>query len=513
MIVAESSEVRNMENRAVEQGKTLSYLMEKAGTKAAETAAEMMYKYKLKNICILCGTGNNGGDGFVAARLLSVMSENVSVILADGDPKTDLAKMNFNLLPDKVKILAFYSQQIECVQVIEESDIIIDAIYGIGFHGMLNPQVSDIMQICSENKKAYKIALDLPSGIHCDSGEISGDCFNADLTLSFTCLKPLHVLYPSMDFCGEIRVADVGISKNIIDTCHYIMKTTDDFVAENHIKPKKMSAHKGTNGTLLSICGSYGMAGAAVLAGSAALRTGVGILKTALPESIYPIVAAKLTESVFVPLRQTEDGKISEYEIDKLIYDITDRCSAVLIGCGLGTGTGVTEFVSRVIETSLKPVIVDADGINAVAANIDVLRRANAPIIMTPHPGEMARLLGTDIITVQKNRYKLAKDFAQNYNVILALKGANTLVAFPDGKVYVNRTGNNGMAKGGSGDVLAGMTASFAAQGMSVEKSAVYAVYYHGLAGDACAEKYSRRTMKAGDLIDAIRDMDFDIER
>lgn len=509
MLVIDSSEIKNIEKLAAQQGMPLSSLMEQAGTKIAEIATEIIYKKKLKNICIICGTGNNGGDGLVAARLMSVMKCNVRVILADGDPKTDLAKMNFNLLPNKVEVFSFYERAIECVSIIEESDMIIDAVYGIGFRDGLNPQTGEIIRLCNENKKACKIAVDVPSGIVCDSGEIINDCFKADITVSFTALKPLHVLYPSMDCCGEIRVADVGIPKNIMSVCSYTMKTTDCYIKNNPLRERRMSAHKGSNGTLLSICGSYGMAGAAILSGGAALRTGVGLLKSAVPKSIYPIVASQLPESVFMPLDETENGTVSVSAFDRILSEIINKAGAVLIGCGLGQSDDITQLVSMLVENSTKPLVIDADGINALSMNIDILRRATVPIILTPHPGEMARLTSTDIMAVQLHRYEMTKLLAQEYHVTVVLKGANTIIATPEGKVYVNRTGNNGMAKGGSGDVLAGIMASLLAQGTDAEKAAVYAVYYHGLAGDRCAENYTRRSMLPSDLVDEIRYSEF----
>ncbi len=504
MLVIESNEIREMEERAVSQGKKMSALMEQAGTKVAEIAAEIMYKKKLKKICVICGTGNNGGDGFVAARLLSVMNCNVTVILA-GDAKSELAKMNFNLLPNKVSVLSFYSQQIDCAGVIAESEMIIDAVYGIGFRDALDPLVYELVQLCNDNKSAYRIAVDLPSGIVCDTGEIVNGCFHADMTITFTAMKPLHVLYPSMDYCGEIRIVSVGIPKYIYKSCRYAMKTTDEYIAENTMPKRRISAHKGTNGTLLSVCGSYGMAGAAVLSGNAALRTGVGLLKQAVPKSIYPIVAGKLTEAVFIPMNETSDGQIDVNDSNRLVYEMIEKAGAVLVGCGLGTGDNATRLVSTLVESCMKPMVIDADGINAVSTNIDILRHASGPLILTPHPGEMARLIQSSTTAVQQARYKIAKEFAQEYRVTLVLKGANTLIATPEGSVYVNRTGNNGMARGGSGDVLAGMMASFLAQGMSTEKAAIFSVFYHGLAGDQCAAKYSARAMLPGDMVDELK--------
>lgn len=504
MIVVESGEMQNIEKAYVRNGLPLASLMEQAGAAVAELATKIIIQNKLKKVTVLCGKGNNGGDGFVTARFLSLMCE-VTVILANDYPATNLGKLNFEIIPDKVNILYFSEKQDECINAINDSDMLIDAIYGISFRDVLDPFSAMLIDTCNKNTKAVKIAIDTPSGIICNTGEIPDECFHADYTISFTALKPLHVLYPSTDYCGKVSVAKIGIPQSLIDTCTYVMKTTDEFIETHPLKKNKKSAHKGTNGTLLSICGSYGMSGAAVLSGMAALRSGVGILRAAVPNVIYPIVASKLTEAVFIPLPQSNDGLISINSFDTLQYQILEKASALLIGCGLGTSNDMAELVSAMISTSNKPVVLDADGINSITMNIDVLRQCNAPVILTPHPGEMANLAGTTVADIQKNRYSIARDFASEYGVTVILKGANTLIALPDGNVYVNLTGNNGMAKGGSGDVLAGMAASFLAQGLSYAEAAIYATYYHGLAGDKCAEKYSARTMLPSDMLEELK--------
>ena len=501
MLVVESHEIRNIENLASGSGVSMSTLMENAGKAVAEFAGKFI-KENAK-VCIICGTGNNGGDGFVAAGLL-VNKCSVTVVMADGLPRSLLASNYFSTLPHGVVMYEFGENRNACVEAVEKADIIIDAVYGTGFNGSLKPNVEEIITCCNANRKAVKIAVDVPSGIICDSGSVISECFHADYTLSFTALKPLHVLYPSMDYCGKIAVCDVGIPKEILANCGYIMETTDSFIEKYPIRERKKSAHKGTNGTLLTICGSYGMAGAAMLAGEAALRTGVGLLRTAVPRSIYGIAAQKLVESVFVPLEQNPDGTMSAREYPKLLFECAENASAVLIGCGIGVTNDTKQIVSILIQNSTKPMVVDADALNCISQNPDILRLATAPIIITPHPREMARLIDSDVQTIQAYRYDVAKDFAMEYRVTVVLKGANTIIATPEGKVYVNLTGNNGMAKGGSGDVLSGMMSSLLAQGLSAEKAAVYAVYYHGLAGDKCRKKLSARSMLPSDLIKEI---------
>ncbi len=499
MIVIEAKVMKDIEQSAVDSGIQLEQLMEKAGTKVAELAAKIIAEKKIRKVCVICGSGNNGGDGFVIARMLSVMCS-VNVILASGEPKTSLARMNFELIPQSAEILYYQSRLYECIGIIKESEMIIDAMYGIGFRDGLSPDAADLISFCNENKSAVKIAVDIPSGAICDTGAVPNGCFEADYTLSFTALKPAHVLYPSADFCGEVVVEDVGIPFRMLQHAPSVMKTTDQYIAENPLPVGKDSDHKGSKGTLLSFCGSFGMAGAAMLSGEAALRSGLGLLKIAIPESVYPIAAARLSEPVFIPLRQNENGIVNGEEYEKIFKGMSEA-DASLIGCGLGMNDIISDIVVKLIENASKPVVLDADGINAVSGNIDVLKRSAAPIIITPHPGEMARLMGTDARTVQGGRYHVAKSFAEEYGVTVVLKGANTIIATPQGRVYVNRTGNDGMATGGSGDMLAGMMASFLAQGMDTEAAAVNAVYYHGIAGDRCAEKYNKRSMLPSDMI------------
>lgn len=503
MIVVQSEAVRNMEQAAEAVGVTMEKLMENAGTKVAAFAARIIAERKLKKVCVLCGSGNNGGDGFVIARLLSVFCD-VQVILTSGEPRTALAKMNLGLLPDKVEVIYLDSRYYECIGIVKETDMIIDAVYGIGFHGALQYEIADLFSFCAENTSAVRIAVDTPSGADCDTGAVENGCFCADHTVTFTTLKPCHVLFPSADSCGEIIIEDVGIPQHIIDQTPFIMKTTDSFIAEKPLPEKPRSAHKGTNGTLLAVCGSYGMAGAAAMSASAALRTGVGLVRLAVPDMIYPILASMLYEPVFLPLMGTDFGTLGTKSYD-LIRQSLLISDAVLIGCGIGVNSETTELVSKLAEASTKPMVIDADGINAISENINILKTASSPIILTPHPAEMARLTGTDAATVQRSRYRTASEFAREHGVIVVLKGANTLIAVPNGQVYVNLTGNNGMAKGGSGDVLAGMMASFLAQGLTPEAAAVNAVYYHGLAGDRCREKYNSRAMLPTDLIGELK--------
>lgn len=282
------------------------------------------------------------------------------------------------------------------------------------------------------------------------------------------------------------------------------MNFTDIQTVKQSIYSRPDDANKGTLGSLLSICGCYGMAGAATMAGLGALRSGIGLLKTALPKSIYPIVAIKLPESVYLPLDETTEGKISCNNID-ILLEQAEKSSAVIIGCGLGVSEDTKQIVFEIIKKCTKPLIIDADALNCIAENISVLKSASVPIIITPHPGEMGRLLGgVSAKDVNANRENIALEFSRNYRVITVLKGAGTVIASPEGCVKINPTGNSGMATGGSGDVLAGMIGALLAQGTKPFDSAVSAVYLHGLAGDIAQEKFGKISMLPTDTINCI---------
>lgn len=281
------------------------------------------------------------------------------------------------------------------------------------------------------------------------------------------------------------------------------MERTDKNIVKRAVFKRPDNANKGTLGSLLSICGSYGMAGAAIMAGKAALKSGVGLLKCAMPKSIYPIAAGCMLESVYYPLSETGDGRISKPNIPFLLSE-AESSSSILIGCGLGVCEDTEKIVFSLIENCTKPLVLDADALNCVAMYPEILLKKKAPIIITPHPGEMARLTGLIVQLVNAERERVAVDFARRYGVVTVLKGSGTVVAMPNGGALLNKTGNSGMAAGGSGDVLAGMTASILAQGASAEDAAAAAVYLHGLSGDIAKDRFGKISMLPTDIIDCI---------
>lgn len=281
------------------------------------------------------------------------------------------------------------------------------------------------------------------------------------------------------------------------------MKETDRLLFNKAVFNRPDDSNKGTLGSLLCICGSYGMAGAAIMAGKAALRCGIGLLKIAVPKSIYPVCATNILESVYYPLEETSNGVISSKNTDFLL-EMCEKSSAVVIGCGLSVCDDTKNLVQSVITNCEKPLVIDADALNCICNKPEILKNLKAPAIITPHPGEMARLLHSTSKTVNSNRENTAIDFAKKFGVVTVLKGAGTIIASPDGEVYINHTGNSGMATGGSGDVLSGIIGSLLAQGAAPINAATAGVFLHGTIGDLAAEKLGKISMLPTDMIDMI---------
>lgn len=281
------------------------------------------------------------------------------------------------------------------------------------------------------------------------------------------------------------------------------MKETDRLLFNKAVFNRPDDSNKGTLGSLLCICGSYGMAGAAIMAGKAALRCGIGLLKIAVPKSIYPVCATNILESVYYPLEETSNGVISSKNTDFLL-EMCEKSSAVVIGCGLSVCDDTKNLVQSVITNCKKPLVIDADALNCICNKPEILKNLKAPAIITPHPGEMARLLHSTPKTVNSNRENTAIDFAKRFGVVTVLKGAGTIIASPDGEVYINHTGNSGMATGGSGDILSGIIGSLLAQGAAPINAAAAGVFLHGTIGDLAAEKLGKISMLPTDMIDMI---------
>lgn len=505
MLTASAAQVREIEKRAMADGLSAGRLMENAGTAAARYIRTVTAQPS--DTAILCGAGNNGGDGFVIARKLYENGYTVTVVLADGAPKTDTAREAYSKMPVEIPRIDALAEPYRAASAVAAACIVIDAVYGIGFRGALPDGVAQLFAVVTPQQKTF--AVDIPSGLLCDSGQADAYTFKAVYTLTFIAAKPALLMPQNAVLCGKVAVLAIGIEETDIAA---VLDT--DVLKDEDIKPlftpRDPYSHKGTYGHLLAVCGSFGMAGAAILSARAALRSGVGLVTVALPRSIYPIVAGAVPEAVFLPLPETEDGVLARSALRPLLSALKDK-DALLIGCGLGKGESVEMLVCELLSRAPCPVLLDADGINAVAKHIDVLKTVEAPLVLTPHPGEMARLCASNIAFVEADRAGVATDFAARYGVVLALKGHRTVVT--DGTtVKINATGNAGMATGGSGDVLAGMIASFMAQGMRSSDAVKSGVYLHGKAGDTAAKRLSQHALLPSDMVEALGGLFLELE-
>lgn len=502
MKVYTCAQMRKIEENANNGGMSYITMMENAGKACFNTLIKAVAKDEKPSVCILCGKGKNGGDGFVIARYLKNAGFDVSVVLTDGKPKADEAIQMFEKL-ENIEFLDCFEDKNSAVSCIQKSDCIIDCIFGIGFKGELSGYAAELAGMINKMKKTV-VAVDIPSGLEGDSGKVNGAALKADYTFAISCLKPVHVLKPASSYCGKVFVVDIGFDKSCYETdVSAIYEIADRrFVKERLIK-RTSESNKGTYGKLLCVCGSRNMQGAAVLCTNAAIKSGAGIVISAFPEKAYSAIAPKATEALMLPLKDDKSGFIS-FDAEGNVLKALKSATAVVVGCGLGNIEATKRIVNCVIRQAKCPIVLDADGINAVSSNINILKSASVPVVLTPHPGEMSRLTGKTVEEIQSDRVNIAKEFAQKFDVTLILKGNNTVIALSDGRVFVNTTGNAGMAKGGSGDVLAGITGSFLAQGMSADDAAVCAVYIHGLCGDLTAKKYSMTGMTPSMMIDRL---------
>lgn len=498
MRIATKEQIRRIEQTAIAGGLSVDRLMENAGSAAAKYIRE--WSGAPCDTVILCGNGNNGGDGFVVARKLVKEGYPVTVVLTDGWPLSQTAKTAFSLMGD-VPIIDLADEPYRAAAAVSGAKIVVDAVYGIGFRGNLPDAVAQLFQLVNP-ETMLSVAIDVPSGLQCDTGEWDANTFRATHTVTFIAAKPALIAAENAVFCGAVTVSTIGIDEQDI-----VAELQAPFLQEQEIRAmfcaRDLQSHKGTYGHLLAVCGSVGMAGAAILSARAALRSGVGLLTVAVPESIYPIVATAVPEAMFVLLPETEDGVLAETARPLLDRAMKGK-TGILLGCGLGKGASVESMVSHILQTAKCPIVLDADGINAVLSHINILKTVKNALIVTPHPGEMARMICATVPEVQQNRVETATDFCGRYGAITVLKGHHTVVASRNG-VCINPTGNPGMATGGSGDVLAGIIASLVAQGMVPENAAKSGVYLHGKAGDIVADRYSQHGLLPSDMIEELK--------
>jgi len=513
MRVLNSAQMREADRRTIEEiGIPSLVLMENAGRQVVAAMEAMYSDLADRQVAVLCGRGNNGGDGFVVARTLLQRGVDVSVFLmgrvADvrGDARTNLEILG-RLGLTVVEVADSQAWELHFSEV-SDCTLIVDAMFGTG----LNAPVSGFIESVITDVNASGIpvvAIDLPSGLSADSADPIGVSIEAGLTVTLAAPKLPLVLPPAETRAGDIVIADIGIPSDILDTVEgpRVELLTRGSMREL-VSPRAPDSHKGDFGRVLVVAGSRGKTGAAHLAAIGALKSGAGLVTIATPATCLPILAAMAPEYMTEALDETDEG-LDPNGVERVLELARD---VIAIGPGLGQAPATREFVKRLVDRATMPLVIDADGLNAFGDDPDRLAgREGREVIITPHSGEMARLLGMSTDEVQSSRLEIARNFAVAHRVYVVLKGHRTLVATPDEKIFINPTGNPGMATGGTGDVLTGMIAAWLAQLLDGEAACKLAVFLHGMAGDLAEADEGEVAMTsmdvAGHLGDAVLEL------
>ncbi len=509
MRILTADQMREADRRTIEEiGIPSLVLMENAGRQVVAAMESFFTDLGERRVAIIAGKGNNGGDGFVVARTLHQRGVDLSVFLVGqvADVKGD-ARINLEILGRlgvTVVEVADEGQWELHFSEISEHDLIVDAMFGTGLKSALSGLYETV--IGDINAAAIPVvSIDLPSGMSADTPDLIGDTVEATMTVTLGAPKLPLILPPGESKSGEVVIADIGIPVEVFESLDgpRVDLLTRDTIRPL-IAPRAADAHKGDFGRVLIVAGSRGKTGAAVLAGQGALRSGAGLLTIATPRGVVPIVAAAAAEFMTESLDETVDGTV-DYSAAEHVLRL--NADAMAVGPGLGRGEAVTTFVRELLDKSEMPLVFDADALNAFADEpASLVGREGRSLIITPHPGEMARLVGCTVADIQADRLGIARDFAASHRVYVVLKGHRTLVATPDKKIFVNPTGTPGMATGGTGDVLAGMLAAWLAQLMDAEAACRLAVYLHGAAGELADADEGEVSMTAGDLAAHIGD-------
>jgi NAD(P)H-hydrate epimerase len=508
MRVLNTAQMREADRRTIEDvGIPAIVLMENAGREAAaaiETAFDDIATFR---IAILCGPGNNGGDGFVVARALAARGADVDVYVIGGAAaSTGDARANLRVLQrmDVVEIIEIANAAAWKVEGPDalSADVIVDAMFGTGVRvpltGLYETIVADVNMVGNP-----VVSIDLPSGLSADTPEVPGPAIHASMTVTLGAPKLPLVLPPAATSAGEMIVADIGIPAAIVDA---LDGPRVEVITRHDVRllvvPRAADSHKGDYGRILIVAGSRGLTGSASLCARAALRSGAGLVTVATPASSAPVVASLGAEYMTLPLDEAPDGTVAASALDRLL---AFKADVIAVGPGLGRTASAAAVVHGLVARSSVPLVLDADALIAFAGNADrLVGRDGIDIVVTPHPGEMAALTGQSIDDVQADRLEVARSFASAHRVHVILKGHRTLVASPDGAVAINTTGNPGMATAGAGDVLTGMVAAWLAQRRDAGDAARLAVYLHGLAGDLVAVDRGEVALVAGDLVDRL---------
>ncbi len=499
MKIATREIIREIDRLAIEKyGIPSIVLMENAGRAAADVLVkEFPYANRA---AVFAGSGNNGGDGFVIARHLIGQGLKITTYIA-----SDIRKYKGDALINLNALIKMGAKIVELndngLRKYRRADVIVDALLGTGIDRKITGFYQRIIEFINAREEPC-LAVDIPSGLDSNTGFPLGSTIVADLTVTFVLPKLGTSIYPGAEFAGDIYVADITTPKLLEANIKYELLTNKE--VRDLLIPRRPDSHKGTYGHLLILAGSTGKSGAATLAAMGAYRVGSGLVTVGVPESLNAIMEEKTTEAMTEPIPETKQHTFGSVSLLRVLEILSDGKTALTIGPGISTTDDALEFLYEIIRQCEVPILIDADGITLVAKEPKILREAKAPVVLTPHPGEMSRLMGISTEEVQKDRIGLSIDFSKRFNSYLILKGARSLISTPEGNIYVNTTGNAGMASGGMGDVLSGAVGGFLAQGLDPSNACRLGVFAHGLAGDIVANQLGKVGIIARDVADTL---------
>jgi len=497
MRVSRVAEMRNLDRQAMTDfGITQEILMENAG-EATYFVILREFGVRGKNFVIFCGTGSNGGDGFVVTRKLHSNGGKVTVfLLGKRDELEGAARKNFDIIskmPVDIRDVGSIEQTREAVV---SCDAIVDAIFGTGLDREVTGIHKDVIQLINESKKKV-FSIDIPSGVNGDTGQVMGSAVRSDYTITYGLPKIGNMLYPGFDLCGKLYVSHISFPPSLYNT-ESIKVQINELV---ELPQRDKDTHKGSYGRALFIAGSSNYLGAPYFSALSFLKAGGGLSYLAAPSSISPFLASKGSEIVLAPQKETNSGSLALESKEELL-ELANRVNMVIIGPGLSLNEETQELVrvlAREIET---PLLIDGDGITAIAREIGIIRQRKAETILTPHSGEMARITKMEVAEVNKDKIQVLQKTASELNAIIVLKGAHSLIGYPDERVYINTSGNPGMATAGSGDALVGAIAAMYGLGLPLKEAVRIGVFIHGLSGDLAAREKGEDGITAQDILD-----------
>lgn len=497
MKVSTVSQMRSMDNAAVSRyGIPELMLMENAGL-ASYALLEREFGIREKTFVLFCGLGNNGGDGFVLARKIHSGGGTVKVfILGETGKYKGSAGANLDMLRKMPVEVREIESSRSVKRDIAHCDCIVDAIFGTGLAREVEGLHRDVIETINASGKAV-LSLDIPSGINGDTGHVMGCAVRADFTVTFGLPKAGNLLMPGYDHCGSLFVTHISFPPELSESPGLTIEINDP----PPLSPRDPDGHKGDFGEALFIAGAKGYYGAPYFAAMSFMKTGGGYSRLAAPESVTPFIAVKGSEIVFLPQEETPEGSISLSNKARLL-DLAEKMDIVVMGPGLSLNEETASLVRELARKIRKPLLIDGDGITAACKDLSCIRKRKAPTILTPHLGEMSRITGKSVAVLEENKIEALRAAAEDLSSIIVLKGAHTLVGYPDSRIYINQSGNPGMATAGSGDVLTGTIAAMYGLGLSLDDSVRKGVFIHGASGDLAADEKGEDGITAQDILD-----------